>query len=70
MKKGEGNSKFCFGLSRGANILQVFFSWVELEILEKAEECDMKKMKTGGEVRSLLNAPQDPVRIGPKVRLT
>jgi len=43
MKKGEGISKFCFGLSRGANILQVFFSWVELEILEKAEECYLKK---------------------------
>ena len=36
---------------------------------EKAEECDLKKMKTKGEMRSLLNAPQDPVKISPQVRL-
>ena len=37
---------------------------------KKTEECDLKKMKTKGEMRSLLNAPQDPVRIGLMVRLT
>jgi hypothetical protein len=36
---------------------------------EKAEECDLKKMKTKGEMRSLLYAPQDPVRINLRVRL-
>ena len=37
---------------------------------EKTEECDLKKMKTKGEMRSLLNAPQDPVKVGAWVRLT
>ena len=40
------------------------------ELQEKTEECNLKKIKTLEEVRSLLNAPHDPVRIVPQVRLT